>query len=359
MLSLKKHHNKREQNKKYKEHISNLKGGKFVIHVDYSENYKNKQQREIKSAFYGQGQFTIFTACIYKMENHLIVCSNYALITPENDHSCNISFGLNNFLIEQISKEKDVMKVIFWSDGCASQFRSQYALYMLTKFDTGIDIQWHYFEADQGKGAVDGIGGRVKHSVFRVKSHQVIIQSPVHFAKYANSILPGINVIFVANHDMKLGFHDECGVKAVYIPGTLKINFVDRVIKDSQCKLKFYECSAENKPLRTQEYTVDALTKVGSYYIVEYEGGLFPGIVEAVNSNKTFRAKCMVKAFLCTQKSAWEWPATPDIHDYPIEDVKQQIVVPKVLPGRCRNITFAFPELEHIWGQGFDSQWSK
>ena len=45
-LSLKRHYyNKREQSKKYKEHISNLKGGEFVIHVDYSENYKNKQQR--------------------------------------------------------------------------------------------------------------------------------------------------------------------------------------------------------------------------------------------------------------------------------------------------------------------------
>ena len=87
------------------------------------------------------------------------MCSNYALITPETDHSCNTSLGLNNFLIEQISKEKDVMKVIFWSDGCASQFRSQYAFYMLTKFDTDIDIQWHYFEANHGKGVVDGIGG--------------------------------------------------------------------------------------------------------------------------------------------------------------------------------------------------------
>ena len=46
-----------------------------------SENYKNKQQREIKSAFDGQGQFTIFTACTYKVENHQIVCSNHALIT--------------------------------------------------------------------------------------------------------------------------------------------------------------------------------------------------------------------------------------------------------------------------------------
>ena len=70
------------------------------------------------------------------------MCSNYALITPENDHSCNISLGLNNFLTEQISKEKDVKKVIFRSDGCASLFHSQYAFYMLTKFDTGIDIQW-------------------------------------------------------------------------------------------------------------------------------------------------------------------------------------------------------------------------
>ena len=120
------------------------------------------------------------------MENHQIVCSNYALITPENDHSCNISFGLNNFFIEQmqISKEKDVKKVIFWSDGCASQFCSQYAFYMLTKFDTDIDIQCYYFEANHGQGAVDEIGGCVKHSVFRyVKSHQVVIQSPVHFAE--------------------------------------------------------------------------------------------------------------------------------------------------------------------------------
>ena len=90
--------------------------------------------------------------------------------------------------------------------------------------------------------------------------------------------------------------------------------------------------------------------KVGSCYIVEYEGSLFPGIVEAVYSNKTIRIKCMVKTFLSPQKSPWKWPATPDIHDYPTEDVKQQIVVLKVLPGGCRNITFAVPELEHIWG---------
>ena len=93
---------------------------------------------------------------------------------------------------------------------------------------------------------------------------------------------------------MKLAFHDECRVKAVYIPGTLRFHFVDRVIKDLLCMLKFYKCSAEAKSLRTQKYTADALLKVGSYYIVEYEGRLFPGIIETVNSNNTIQVKCMI-----------------------------------------------------------------
>ena len=56
-----------------------------------------------------------------------------------------------------------------------------------------------------------------------------MIQSPVHFGEYATSILPGINIIFIADHDMKLGFHDECRVTADYIPGTLKIYFVENL----------------------------------------------------------------------------------------------------------------------------------
>ena len=58
-----------------------------------------------------------------------------------------------------MEKMKTVKKINFWSDGCASQFRSQYAFYMLTKFNRDINIQWNFFEANHGNGAVDGIGG--------------------------------------------------------------------------------------------------------------------------------------------------------------------------------------------------------
>ena len=156
----------------YKKHLEELKDNEMLIHVDYSENYKNKQQNEIKSAFYGQGLFTIFTARIYVKNEEQIVSECFALITLENDHSCNVSFSLNDYLIKEAFNYKQCDVVKFCSDGCASQFRSRYAFYMMTKFNPDLEIQWHYFEANYGKGVVDGIGGQVKHSVFRVLSKE-------------------------------------------------------------------------------------------------------------------------------------------------------------------------------------------
>ena len=66
----------------YREHIKGLKDGELLIHVDYSENYKNKQS-EIKAAYYEQGQFSLFTVVIYMKQNDDTVCKNYALVTPE------------------------------------------------------------------------------------------------------------------------------------------------------------------------------------------------------------------------------------------------------------------------------------
>ena len=109
-----------------------------MIHVDYSGNHK--QQNEIKAAYYGQGK---------------TVCKSYALATEENDHSCNVSFALNHIIICQISSEYCVSTNNFWSNGCASQFRSQYAFYMLSKFDPILNLEWHFFEANHGKGGIE------------------------------------------------------------------------------------------------------------------------------------------------------------------------------------------------------------
>lgn len=63
---LKKHiYVKREQNKYYNKLNELLKGDALLLHVDYSENYANKEQQEIQSAYFGCETFLIFTACCY------------------------------------------------------------------------------------------------------------------------------------------------------------------------------------------------------------------------------------------------------------------------------------------------------
>ena len=188
-----------------------------MIHVDYSENYKNKQQGEMKAAFYGQGPFTLYTVCVYSNQDGVKKCNNYALVMQEKDHDSNVSFGLNKF--------------IFWSDGCLSQLVCQYAFYLMTKFESRYNSEWHFFESNQCKGCVDGIGGTVKHAVYgQVLSKQIVIASPQDFAEYANEICQGITVMFIKDPD--LSFHDECRANAQYVKGTLQIHYIQRNIKD-------------------------------------------------------------------------------------------------------------------------------
>ena len=178
-------------------------------------NNKNKQQSEIKAGYYGQKQFSLFTVVIYMKQNDDTICKSYAPLTPKNDHSCNISFGLNNFILSMMQTDYDNKTLKFWSDGCASKFCSQFAFFMPSKFDHSINTEWNYFEANHGKGVVDGIGGNVKHAVYsHVLTNRVVIKFPNQFVKYANEILPKINVQYVENESMELGHQSECYEKA-------------------------------------------------------------------------------------------------------------------------------------------------
>ena len=77
--------------------IAELCEGEIVIHVDYSENFKNKQQNEIKAEYYGQGQFSLFSVVVYIQNGDNAVCKNYALVTPENEATSALDQRTNDF----------------------------------------------------------------------------------------------------------------------------------------------------------------------------------------------------------------------------------------------------------------------
>ena len=251
-------------------------------------------------------------------------------------------------MISQIRLDYDIHTVKFWSDGYASQFRSQYAFYMLTKFDPAINVHWNYFEANNRKGAVDGIGGTVKYAAYsHVLTNRVIMKSPREFAEFANSILPCITVQFVDNDSMVLGHHNECREKATYIPGTLEVHYIVITFSKSTCKLRFLE-----NPMKEKEYGISqahlSLVK-GNYYLVKYEGELWAG--QLINPTKSgVIIRCLQKA--PATSSIWGWPNKPDEKKHRMEDIRQEIETPSNCG--CKNSSLrALNLLEHVPELGY------
>ena len=191
--------------------------------------------------YYGQRQFSLFTVGIYMKQNDDTVCKNYALVTPENDHSCNISFGPNNFILSTMQADYDINPLSAnptkWSN-TLEQFvgnfmklvlkglklsnfglmavlpNLQFAFFMLSKFDHSINIKWNNFEVNHGKGVVDEIDSTLKHAVYSyVLTDRVVIKSLMQFAKNANEILPKITVQYVENESRFTRFPVTFGSK--------------------------------------------------------------------------------------------------------------------------------------------------
>ena len=66
VTNLKRHiFNKRQQHSTYVNIRENLMERELLINLDFSENYSNRNQNEIQSAYFGNNSFSLFTACAF------------------------------------------------------------------------------------------------------------------------------------------------------------------------------------------------------------------------------------------------------------------------------------------------------
>ena len=199
---------KRTQASAYNEVKDNLKQNDLLIHVDYSENYNNKQQWEIQSAYFGHASFSIFTACCYfKDESNAINKEAITVTSETSDHSRSASVSclqkVIHFVREKYTHLPLKLNVIVWSDGCTAQFRSQYVFFLLSKFEASINLSWFYNQRHHGKGPMDGIGGTFKNAAYRdIKSGKAIINDANEFADYADKTIKGISSLYMSSDDV-------------------------------------------------------------------------------------------------------------------------------------------------------------
>lgn len=150
LKSLKQHiYRKRAQASVLIETKNNLQEGDVLMQVDYSESYKNNEQDEIQSAYFGHSCFSIFTACCYYVseEGGSMKCP-ITITSESSDHSRIAAFSCINKLLNVMKeKVKPIKKLIIWSAGMGAQFRSRFVFMLLSTLDHSIDLEWHYNEA--------------------------------------------------------------------------------------------------------------------------------------------------------------------------------------------------------------------
>ena len=96
---------KRTQNTHYTWLKENLKTNEFIIHVDYSENYEDKEQDEIQSAYFGHNSFSIFTACCYTRRiDGTLLNENFTVTSEATDDSRIAAFSCINLIIDLLRR---------------------------------------------------------------------------------------------------------------------------------------------------------------------------------------------------------------------------------------------------------------
>lgn len=212
---------------------NSLRPGEIIIHEDLSENYSLKQQGEIMAAHWKTDMCTLFTVVVYYKADEELKHISYTLVSDELTHDKFAVIAYNKLLMKDL-KEKlpfEIRHVHYWSDGCTGQFKNKYCfanmLYHEKDFNATMD--WSFFETAHGKGAVDGIGGTVKRTVWlAVLRNKVVVQSAEEFVKVARDLCISINVIFVPAHTIK-ELTSECEERwkdCKQLPNTLKTHFL-------------------------------------------------------------------------------------------------------------------------------------
>ena len=76
------------QNDTYNKNKAELSDRNLLVHVDFAERYRNDQQNEIKSAYFGNQNFSLFKSCFYfKGVTREIRNKSVVVVTENSDHN--------------------------------------------------------------------------------------------------------------------------------------------------------------------------------------------------------------------------------------------------------------------------------
>lgn len=324
---------KRKQSKAFETAKGDIDENTVVIQVDFSENYTCVQQDEIQSAHWNNTPVTIFTALIWSQKGH----QSYAIVSDSLDHDKVAVHKYMSVLLKEATETFKAKNVKVFSDGAASQFKSKYLfanLYHLQQtFD--VSLEWSYFATSHGKGAVDGVGGCVKRSVWsRVKAGKVEARNAVEFFNAAASSNNTVNVIFVSKDDIAVECQrlNNIWVGLPTLPGAHGVHYVKpksateivfcrytgrsttqifnfetrNILEDSSEALASHPSTSGTAPVvSSPDSNVNSPKSftIGQLVAGAYECGTYIGSIESIDGDKM-----LVNFMIASSNGTYKWP---------------------------------------------------
>ena len=178
----------------------------MLVHVDFAESYRNDQQNEIKSAYFGNQSFSLFTSCCYfKGATSEIRSKSVVEVTENSDHNSITSMSCLKKVIDTVETEcgKSFTNVILWSDGMGAQFRSKFIFQLLAEtMFLNKSLCWFYSERHHGRVSMNAVGRTTKNVIFqKVKSGQIVVHTHKEFSDAAMKFVPSIISVYLPKLD--------------------------------------------------------------------------------------------------------------------------------------------------------------
>ena len=230
----------------------------MLVHVDFAESYRNDQQNEIQSAYFGNQSFSLFTSCCYFKGVTSEIRNKSAVAETENsDHNRIPIMSCLKKVIDTVETEcsKSFTNVVLWSDGMGTQFRSRFIFHQSAgRMFLNKSLCWFYNEGHHGKVPMDDVGRTIKNILFRkVNSGQIVVHTPKEFSDAAMKFVPSIITVCLPRSDEIVD--PESIHQAPSIPETLSIHKFVRQINDrGDCSIEFFKTVVDQEAFHIQWY---------------------------------------------------------------------------------------------------------
>ena len=337
---------KRAQSNYFQLKILRVPASSAIIQVDFSENYSLQDQGEVQSAHWYEEQLTLFTVCVWMYK----IKKSFVFVSDDLDHDKTLAIVFMNELLKALTREYGINNFDIFSDGPSSQFKNQFVFNYLPNFCNAYDIEklsWNFFASSHGKGAVDGIGGTVKHDVWMATLvRKIIVHSLDDFYAAAKKLSRNIEIIKLSAAEITTGA-EKLNLASFFanlkaIKGIKKQHFVT-MVNNGQLACKEYSSQVQYNNMksfnesdemmdissdwyedRCQQLAPKPIFTEGDFVEFIYSGEHFPGMVTFVHPNrKEIRIKSMERC-----AGGWRWPHHDDEIYYPLGDVVKTIGFP-------------------------------